>query len=341
MNRSKSLSVILLLVLVLAPSIVNIKPVQANSTSENTWSIKAPLPTNAYGEAAAVNGKIYMIGSSTNYMYDPSSDTWFAKTPIPTSQGPFSIAAFQDRIYAFTTTATEVYDPTNNFWQPKQRIPHSVYSQLDANVVDGQIYFIGGHLNQIYNVLNDSWTNKTAMPVILTYYTSAVSSGKIYFFGDQGENWIYDPVKDEWSQGSSPPITVLSAAAVATTGIMAPERIYLIGGNQPQNISGTNIVQVYDPKNDSWGFGAAMPTARTGVIACVSNDLIYAMGGSDAITAPTVIDNEQYTPFGYGTSVQPPPSSTPTVSEFPIMAVVSFVFPSVFVVVLVTRKKRH
>jgi hypothetical protein len=57
-----------------------------------------------------------------------------------------------------------------------------------------------------------------------------------------------------------------------------------------------------------------MPTERWGLAVAVTNDKLYAMGG----TSISLTDaNEQYTPIGYGT-VTPPPSTTPTQTPTPI-----------------------
>lgn len=317
---SKAKTFALVLIVIFLTSIVTFQPisVKAIPQTDDSWTIKAPMPRTAYGEAAVVDSKIYVIGGegSTNYMYDPTSNNWVAKAAMPTSRTLFAIAAYQNKIYTiggqdYKTGAlvnnNEVYDTLTDTWQTKQHIPSPVYN-LGANVVDGQIYLICGGLNQVYNIANNSWTTKNPMLDLLTRYTSAVNDGQIYFFGNQGENWIYNPMKDTWAQGASPPVTLLGATAVATTGAIAPERIYLIGGNQPENMSGTNFVQVYNPEKDSWILGASMPTARTVAIVAVSNDMIYAMGGVEAVSAPTINNNEQFTPVEYGAVQQ---SSSP------------------------------
>jgi hypothetical protein len=109
---------------------------------------------------------------------------------------------------------------------------------------------------------------------------------------------IYDPEKDAWIFGPSLPTAVSGAAAGATTGIRAPERIYVIGG--APNIEATNVNQVYDPQNNTWALGEPMPTARSHLAIAVVNDLLYAIGGRPYGIALPLNTNEQYTPFGYG-----------------------------------------
>lgn len=67
--------------------------------------------------------------------------------------------------------------------------------------------------------------------------------------------------------------------AVATTGGLA----YVIGG-QLMN-TGTipppdsALVEVYDPANNTWAAGVALPTARRAPVAAVVNGVIYVIGG--------------------------------------------------------------
>ena len=68
-------------------------------------------------------------------------------------------------------------------------------------------------------------------------------------------------------------------------------------------------MQVYDPQNDTWTFGASMPSARDSLAVAVVDDRLYAIGGKPyGSPYPELVGdrdlythNEVYTPFGYGT----------------------------------------
>jgi hypothetical protein len=90
---------------------------------------------------------------------------------------------------------------------------------------------------------------------------------------------------------------------------MAPKRVYVLGisGYLPEH-----FVRVYDVENDTWNFGANIPTMRSDFGVAVVNDLLYVFGGYTLVypekvevpRVPTPVQhatNEQYTPFGYGT----------------------------------------
>src|SRR4030042_4750905 len=82
--------------------------------TENSWMPRAPMHEARAGlGVAAVNGKIYAIGGSTrqgswpyaggivatNEEYNPATNTWVFKTPMPTPRMDFGIAVYTNKIY--------------------------------------------------------------------------------------------------------------------------------------------------------------------------------------------------------------------------------------------------
>jgi hypothetical protein len=219
---------------------------------------------------------------------------------------------------------------------------------LQANVVNGKIYCMGGrrelgynqgveelNVTEVYDPSTDTWTIKAPM-LDPAGYVSAVVDNKIFVIGPELTQ-VYDPETDSWTKASSSPINIVAggangvaAAAAATTGTMAPKRIYVYDGSS---------LQVYNPQNDSWTFGEAPPTSRQYLGIAVVNDLLYFIGGftySHPFSYNDYATNEQYTPFGYGTLQEPTP--------FPIMPVVavsgaSGVVGAVLVIYL--KKRKH
>ena len=168
-------------------------------------------------------------------------------------------------------------------------------------------------LNQVYDPATDSWEIKTPMPNE-SYGASVVVDDKIYviggsYSGDQFHTYtqIYDPETDAWSQRAPPPAGgVADASIFATTGVMAPKRIYILD----------EVLRVYDPETDSWTFGANIPTYRLNRSMAIVNDMLHVIGGANYTfeylltqiiggSVTPYATNERYTPFGYGTA---PPS---------------------------------
>ena len=311
------------------------------ASAENTWQTAEPLPEAVVGgRAGVVDGKIYVMDGYLNYQYDPASDTWTAKKPMPTPRILFGMAVWQDKIYvigggkgvdesnqrwSILSDAVEVYDPSTDTWQTKQPMP-TARAYLEASVVNGQIYLVGGmnnkdkyvNLNEVYTVANDSWAMVEPIPYSVYSYASAVCGDKIYIIGGQSlqapitnVNYvqIYDCSNNSWSFGTPMPTFVWLTAAGATTGEAAIRRIYVMGGvTSDDDVLGD--VQVYDPQIDAWTLGASIPSVRNLHAVAVVDDRIYVIGG-DPYCAPGAnydpignlvwyTHNEVYTPFGYG-----------------------------------------
>ncbi|MFZ7138956.1 MAG: Kelch repeat-containing protein, partial [archaeon] len=291
--------------------------------ADDFWITLEPMPTARSGlGVAVVDGKIYAIGGGTwgnyfgtNEMCDPDTNGWITKTSMPTPRSSFGIAVIENKIYCIggytddeETKINEVYDPATDTWETLTPMPTARYA-LKANVVNGKIYMIGGHtgapspyldVNEVYNPATDSWTTKTPLTTEVGYYASVVVDNKIYIIGGYGSNLtqIYDPETDTWNNGASIPTVVDSASAGVTTGTMATQRIYVIGGKQ--DLDAVNLNQIYDPETDTWSTGTPMPTARYGLGVAIVNDVLYALGGKEGwIGSPISVANEQYIPSGY------------------------------------------
>jgi N-acetylneuraminic acid mutarotase len=317
----------------------------ALASATDSWKTAAPLPTALSGKAAVVNGSIYVIGNynSTpffnplNYQYNPSTNTWAAKKNTTSIRSNFAVAAYQNEIYLLggltNNLSTEEYDAATDTWTQKTPMPTNRLG-VEANVVDGKIYVIGGnvprlwvsepplHVNEVYDPASDSWSSSSPIPTAVLLYASAVVDDKIYIIG--GINpvefpnttltlvQIFDPKTNQWSQGTPIPTGVACAAAVATTGTLAPKRIYVFGGelfNSTASIWNipTNLTQVYDPETDTWSTGTPMPTARSGLAVANINDTLYAIGGENG--GNYLAANEKYAPQENGS---PPPSLSPS-----------------------------
>jgi hypothetical protein len=339
-------ALLIALALLTASSVMVANAVSDSERSRwNTWGFKAAMPTSRVDlGVAVVKGKIYAIGgeSAANEMYDPATDTWNAsKASMPTPRKGFGIAAYQDKIYAIggltdsdddyyeeLTGVNEVYNPATDTWENMTPMPTKRYG-MDANVVEGKIYLIGGknasgwidRVNEVYDPATDSWTTKAPIPTRVSYYASAVVDNKIYVIGGyQGFEYtnltqIYDPKTDTWSSGTPIPSSfspLITPQAVATTGVWAPKRIYVIGASPPYGITSltgyvfvvNNVpTQIYDPEKDAWSTCAAMLNPRIRFGITVVDDIVYAIGGTGSmvLSFQSCNDNQQYTPYEYGT----------------------------------------
>lgn len=361
-------ALIVLLCLSMSQALMLNANVQALEIVPNSWTSKAPIPKGGICGAAALNGIIYVMGSSTNYAYNPATDTWTLEAPMPTARCEFAIAVYGNKIYVMggyegapgiSCSVNQVYDPSAGTWANASAMPIGI-SEAQANVVDGKIYVIGGRTGAAYSTINvteiydpatDSWAIGAPMPYPVASYASAVVDNCIYVIGGQDE-WlplgqninvnftqIYTPSNNTWCLGASIPGIAFNAGAGATAGVMAPKRIYVFGGSVGFGV-GSNQTYVYNPAVDSWSVGAAMPAAAYGSVVAVVNDRLYIIGGGENMIALT--NNYQYTPFSYG---EADASSSPSlfglsVSVGVLLVIVVAVVVVVAAVVFLTFRRR-
>lgn len=190
----------------------------------DSWATKADMLNARLGmQAAVVDGIIYIFGGNYNehncQAYDPGTNTWTEKTPIPEGAGGvLSVTAYNGLIYIFggssgwslsvSLSKVYAYNPQTDIYTPKKDMPTSRLA-LQTYLVNGKIYAIGGCPDgsltlatvEEYDPDTDSWETKPDMPRNLAWLTGAVVNNKIYIIGgtpDWGATnnysvWEYDP----------------------------------------------------------------------------------------------------------------------------------------------------
>jgi len=353
-DRRKAL--VLLLVLSFVLSTLSFPSVSA---TEDSWTPKAKMPSTrtSFG-VAVVNGKIYAIGgqpfggvtTDVNEEYDSITDKWVSRKRMPHIRAWFGTAVYDNEIYliggAWFLAGSElndimVYAPATDSWNTSKTTMPTARAGIEANIVDGKIFVIGGRnsngtldVNEVYVPSKDTWETKTPIPTPVASYASAVVDKKIYIIGGftpeaNGTtrridlNQIYDIETDTWSLGTSIPVSN-GAKAGATSGLLAPKRIYVIGGG---------LNQVYDPTTDNWMFATPMPRTNRlenfdDVLLAVLNDQIYAIGGVFVEDESRYSVNDRYTPLDY-------------IPEFPSLAPLMIMLVAVLAIAVVYRRRLH
>ncbi len=344
-----------------------IQPV--NSETAESWATKESMITAraSFGAAVAFD-KIYVIGGSgtdVNEEYNPATNQWTTKKPMPTLRYGFAVAVFQNKIYVMggetpdrqASAVNEVYDPLTDSWETKAEMP-TARRDFEANIVGGKIYAVGGmvsegyistilDVNEVYNPATDTWTTAASLPVPIYGAASEVLNDSIYFFGGETFsggvlNQIYDPEKNSWSSGKNMSTPIYGMSATATTGVSAPQRIYLMGGFVAGSLGDAfSINQIYDPEADEWNLGAPMPAPRVFLGVVSLSDVLYVLGGSPGYGEmqflPPTSTNWQYVPANYKDSSQQQPETFPT--ELVIIVVIA-IAGGVIAGVYLKNKKR-
>ena len=293
------------------------------------WSGAAPLPLARHsGATAVVDGMIYAIGgieygnSMTVYgqkydvttgavveAYDPATDTWTAKAPLPypinlttkKAEGRqwLAAAAYGEKIYTFgganiygeVRDTIDVYDVATDTWTAGiARLPQPTVA-LTATAFGEAIYLFGGSTSTdifaaqnylaacyVFDPKTGDISEIAPMPVprfnasAMPYNGSILVLGGISARGSVGAQW-YDPATDTWT--NLEPVNwkrrFWGAAAVG-------EEMFLIGGRDEHAVS-SGTVDVFLSEHDAWTTGTAMGVPREDAFVASVDGVLYVFGG--------------------------------------------------------------
>jgi len=188
-------------------------------TTQN-WTQKAPMPTpRCLLDVCVVNEKIYVIGGHSGKApikialqaveeYDPMTDSWTAKAPLPEPTVCLAAAVVNGKIYVFggeialysgrPFKAVWEYDPASDSWTRKKDMPTARIFHV-ACTVNGMIYVIGGNVdygspglqtNEEYDPETDTWCTRANMPTQRAFFSGGVVDNKIYTIGGSTTGFI-------------------------------------------------------------------------------------------------------------------------------------------------------
>jgi N-acetylneuraminic acid mutarotase len=249
----------------------------------------------AYFASCAAGGKFYAFGGDdgahidTVVAYDPATDSWSSKAPMPVQRTSAEAVEAGGKIYVLggfingtaLTTRVDVYDPATDSWGVPVAPMPTLRTTFGVASIDGIIYAVGGsdggELSTVeaYDPVSNTWETKAPMQTARAYVGVGVINGLLYAVGSSNGSVAfeaYDPATDTWSTKPSLPTTRF----IPGTGVLGG-RLYVIGGATSVTL---NVVEVYDPEANSWGTGPAMPTDRYGFGVGVSGGVLYAFGGA-------------------------------------------------------------
>lgn len=294
----------------------------------------APMPTKRTEvAAAALDGKIYVVGgfekpSLGNVMnfaitrsvevYDPATDRWTAKSPMPAGLHHVGIGVVGGRLYVIggysksglsvwnPVATVYAYDPAADSWTERPPMP-TARGALSVAEHEGKLYAIGGYDRkgnnaqvEVYDPLRNVWTTAASLPTPRDHLATSTVAGKIYAIGgridgDYSRNLAvterYDPAIDHWTR-----VADLPTARSGITAAVVEGKIYVMGG---EGATGTfNENEAYDPVRDVWQRMAPMPTARHGLGSAVWQRQIYVISGGSTPGGSFSDLNEVFTPPG-------------------------------------------
>lgn len=274
--------------LAITPSVAEYDP------STDRWTAKAPMPVGLHHAGIGVTGgRLYVIGGysqsgltvwqsvATVYAYDPATDTWAERAPMPTSRGALSVTEHDGKLYAIggydrkaNIAAVEVYDPARNTWASHASLP-TPRDHLATATVSGKVYAIGGRLNgdyrqnlsvmEVYDPVIDHWDHVADLPTARSGITASEVGGRVYVFGGEGgdgtfrENEAYDPVRDTWQTMAPMPTGRHGLGSAVVRG-----RIYVISGGPTPGGSFSNLNEVFIPPEPATSKAGDLPQQDKG-----------------------------------------------------------------------------
>lgn len=279
------------------------------------WRTAAPAPTKRTEVAAAtLRDKIYVVGGFeqpglSNLMnlaitasveeYDPSTDRWSSKAPMPVGLHHVGIGVTGGRLYVIggyrqsgltvwePVATVYAYDPATDTWTQRASMP-SPRGALSVTEHAGKLYAIGGFDRktnsaavEVYDPERNTWASRAPLPTPRDHLATATVSGKVYAIGgrvngDYRRNLsvmeAYDPVTDRWSRAAD-----LPTARSGMTSVEVGGRVYVFGGEGGEGTFREN--EAYDPARDTWQTMAPMPTGRHGLGSAVVHGHIHVISG--------------------------------------------------------------
>ena len=221
--------------------------------------------------------------------YDPAADTWKALAPLPTRRGSPVAAAVGGKIYVIGGASThpgsaepslhparphralgtvEEYDPTANTWRARSPMP-TACNHAAIGVVNGKIYVIGGRVGaafigvasntdvvEEYDPATDQWgAIKARMPTARSAVAWGVHRGRIYVAGGEFQDdrlmaafralEAYDPATNRWTMLPRMPVPRHGLAG----GVLG-NRLHLVSGDVQS--AGIPDVHVHSPSHDAF-----------------------------------------------------------------------------------------
>jgi len=255
--------------------------VEVYDPATDRWASKASLPVGLHHVGiGVVDGRLYVMGGysrsglsvwnpvATVYAYDPVTDSWAERAPMPTARGALSVTEHEGKLYAIggydrkaNISTVEVYDPVRNVWTTGASLP-TPRDHLGTATVAGKIYAIGGRLDgdysrnlavvERYDPATDRWRRVADLPTARSGITSAVVEGRIYVLGGEGdtgtfsENEAYDPGRDTWQRMAPMPTARHGLGSAVVQG-----RIYVISGGPTPGGSFSDLNETFTPPGNN------------------------------------------------------------------------------------------
>jgi N-acetylneuraminic acid mutarotase len=254
------------------------RTVQVFDIASDRWQLGPQLPQpNNHGMAAAVNGKIYLLGGQTTddqqgatavdmvYELDPARGTWVEKARMPTARSGGVAVAHGGKIYVAGGRVPRgndfaAYDPAADRWEVLPDLP-SQRNHIAGAAINGRIHIVGGRLGNGLSPLKST------------------------------AHEVFDPQTRTWTTAAP----MLSGRS-GINGVMARGCFHVWGGEGPSGMTPQH--EFYDPRTNQWTSLLNMPLPIHGVVGSAFVDgLIWVTGGGTQVGGSSgSLHNQTYRP---------------------------------------------
>lgn len=263
---------------------ISVDTVQVYDIKSDTWRLTTPYPTTInHASGVGLNGILYVIGGQTNagsrkeksrytsavYAYDPKTEKWTPRAPMPTARSAMAHDIIDGKIYVAGGRPPRghdfaVYDPQLDRWTSLPDLP-TARNHMAAAGIDGKFYVAGGRFGggfrseitaelEVYDPKTNEWATKHPMSEPRSGLNGIAVNGCFHTFGGEhptagpsgvfAHHEVYNPKTDHWARLADMPIPVHGVTGL----VYANGWIYLPGGGTHMGgSSGSTHHQVFRP----------------------------------------------------------------------------------------------
>jgi N-acetylneuraminic acid mutarotase len=280
------------------------EPAKGTDGTLTLWRQAMPLPEPRLGaSAAALNGKIYVVGgidpygrtTYTTFVFDISKNEWSAAAPLPHAVKSAAVASDGSKLYVFgglegfsqtPIDETYVYYPETDSWKKLTDLPDPLGAAAVVYLPDG-FHVIGGlglgksaQSHFVYSPDKNAWSTAEAITSGRDHLAAAVLDSRILAIGGRAGSLVYNmdnleifhPESLQWEQGAHLPAKRSSAGAAVVGGTL-----YVFGG-EAASLAYSEVFS-FDAKADRWKIINHIPTPRHGFAWAVADGRIFVIGG--------------------------------------------------------------
>ncbi len=227
---------------------ISVDTVQVYDIKSDRWRLTTPYPTTInHASAVGLDGVLYVIGGQTNaggrnrksrytsavYGFDPKTEKWTARAPMPTARSAMAHAVIGGRIFVAGGRPPRghdfaVYDPKADKWTSLPDLP-TARNHMAAAAIGGRLYVAGGRFGggfrseitaalEMYHPKTRRWTARRPMSEARSGLNGMAVNGCFHTFGGEHpkagpsgvfpHHEVYNPKTDRWTRLADIPIPV-------------------------------------------------------------------------------------------------------------------------------------